>query len=97
MRTAFADPHMTTAAYYRKLGTSAEFPVRVALSRKDVQQGWSDAALVSDATILTVPASQIGVLSEGDVFRISGQVYVVQGQPIRDEDQLSWQAEIVPQ
>ena len=69
-------------------------PHRASARRHDHQFG--DARVWSEAIRLDVRASEVAEPRPGDAFEIDGDSFVIQGEPVRDREQLVWKVELRP-
>jgi len=92
----FADPNMAADATWYAGGAGAGATVRVITRAPDMISGYGSARLVADTMMIDVRASEITALADGDEFDVAGTRYAVQGEPVRDREQLVWTAELVP-
>lgn len=94
----FADPNMAADAVWRACGSPhIAVPCRVILTRPDLQTTFGDARITSDTTMLDVRLSQVPSPSAGDTITLGSEVLVIQGEPQRDRERLTWKLEAVPQ
>lgn len=89
----FRDRHMASDALYRAGGAGDGDPVRVIKRAPDRITNFSDGRYVSDSVLIDVRLSQVSALAPGDTFEISGVIYEVRGEPVRDSERLVWAAE----
>lgn len=93
--TLFADPNMARDATFVPSGGSA-VPVRVVLRRPDRVFEFGETRLLAATTVIEVRTAEVPALAEGDGFEVGGEMFVVQGEPVRDGERLIWTAEAVP-
>lgn len=89
----FEDPNLGLDALWKAGGAGAGVPVRVVISEPDVEQDWRDTRLVLHAVILEVRMSEVATVAHGDTFTVGTAVYVLSGEPKRDDLHLTWRAE----
>lgn len=89
----FEDENLSLAALWKAAGSGAGVPVRIVLSEPDEEVGWRETRLVVGAVILEVRSSDVAALVKGDTFTVGSAVYVVTGDPRRDDMHLTWRAE----
>jgi hypothetical protein len=92
----FADPHLARDAVYRPAGAGDGIPVRVMLRRPDRIESFGETRLLADTTLIDVRTAELPLLVAGDSFEIVGELYGVQGEPVRDGERLVWTAELRP-
>lgn len=92
----FADPHLARDAVYRPAGAGDGIPVRVMLRQPDRVESFGETRLLADTTVIDVRTVEVPGLAAADSFEIDGEVYRVQGEPIRDSERLVWTAELRP-
>ncbi len=85
----FADQHLARAASYEP-ADGEPFPVRVIPRRADAITDFGDARLWSETTRFDVRVSEVASPSPGDRLVLDGEVFVVQGEPVRDRERLVW-------
>jgi len=89
----FADPNLATdATFMPQVGANAS--VRVILHAPDVFQKMGSSMIETPTTTLEVKVADCPSLAPGDQFLIGASTYTVQGEPRRDELQLSWQVDV---
>ena len=92
----FADPNLSTPALYQQSGIGVERGIRVMRRNPDRLVEFGAARLVSDSVVLDVRLSDCPELAAGDRFEIAGEIFVVQGTPLRDRERLVWTVELLP-
>ena len=90
----FRDRNMAVDALYRPGGVDPAQALRVLRTAPDQVASYGDARLVSDSTVIWVRIADVAVLARGDSFEIGGELLAVQGDPVRDAEQLVWTAEV---
>lgn len=90
----FADPNLARDAVWRAGGTGAPVTVRIVLRQPDRIGGFGETRLLAATTVIEVRTVEAPELAEGDVFKIEGETFVVQGEPVRDGERLVWTAEL---
>ena len=93
----FEDENLSLAALWKAAGSGAGVPVRIVLSEPDEEMGWRETRLVVGAVIIEVRMSEATSVGKGDTFAVGSAVYVVSGDPKRDDLHLTWRAEARPQ
>lgn len=89
----FEDDNLGLDALWRAGGSGAGVSLRIVRSEPDRAIDWRETRLNVATVLIDVRMSEIEVLSRGDTFDVGGAVYVVTGDPRRDDLQLTWQAE----
>ena len=92
----FADPHLARDAAWRAGGTGEPVTVRIFLRQPDRIGGFGETRLLADTTVVEVRTVEVPLLAVGDTVEIDGDVYRVQGEPVRDSERLVWTAELRP-
>ncbi len=92
----FADPNMAAAATWRACGAPSAVPCRVILSRPDLTTSFGDARITSETVMLDVRAAEIAAPGAGDIVTLGGETLVIQGEPLRDRERLTWKCQAVP-
>jgi len=93
----FADPNLGFDAVYRVGGADTGIPVRIILRRPDRIGTFGETRIVAETLIIDVRVGELADPAEGDTFDFGGDVYVIQGEPIRDAERLVWSIEALPQ
>lgn len=97
IETLFADPNIGREALWRAGGGGAPVPVRIVWRAPDTVTNFGSGRFVSAARFLDVRIAQVPALESGDSFEIDGDRYIVQGDPLRDDERLIWSAEVRPE
>lgn len=89
IRALFANPSLARdAVYIPQLGDNR--PVRVIVRAPDVFANIGDSVINLPTLILEVQVSECPNPAPGDQFLIGQNSYVIQGEPRRDSEQLTW-------
>ena len=91
----FADPNMGRDAVYTVDG-GAPVLVRVVARRADAVTDFGDARLWSETTRVDLRVAEVPNPRPGDRVEIDGDVFLVQGEPIRDRERLVWTVDLRP-
>ena len=89
----FADPELARDALWRAGAVDPAVPVRVILRRPDRIGTFGETRIAAATITLDVRVSDAPALAEGDTLEMDGVVYLVQGEPLADSEQLVWTAE----
>jgi hypothetical protein len=93
IRTLFANPNLARdATYIPQQGNNR--PVRIIVRAPDVFANIGDSVIDLPTLILEVQVSECPNPAPGDHFLIGQNSYVVQGEPRRDSEQLTWQVDL---
>ncbi|QLH37852.1 MAG: hypothetical protein HWD60_01020 [Defluviicoccus sp.] len=92
----FSDPNLGLDAVYRIGGADPGVLVRVIIRQPDRVGEYGDTRLLAETTVFDVRVSEVAAPVEGDSIEVSGTVYVIQGEPIRDAERLVWTIEARP-
>ena len=91
--TLFADPNLASdATFIPQIGTNV--PLRVIIRAPDVFQKMGSSTIETPTTMLEVKVADCPSLMPGDQFLIGQATYTVQGEPRRDEFQLTWTVDV---
>jgi hypothetical protein len=90
----FADPNIGRDAIWRAGGAGAGVGVRVVFRAPDAITNFDGGRFVATGRFIDVQVSEVATLQPGDTFEINSTVYVVQGEPLADDDKLIWSAEV---
>jgi hypothetical protein len=85
----FGDPNIARTATYAP-ADGDPFPVRVVARRADAVTAFGDARLWSESTRFDLRVSEVAELRPGDRLVLDGDIFVVQGEPVRDRERLVW-------
>jgi hypothetical protein len=89
----FADPNLGRDAAYEPPG-GEPVSVRVVARREDAVTEFGDARLWSETTRLDLRVSEVADPRPGDRIVLDGEVFVVQGEPVRDRERLVWTLDV---
>jgi hypothetical protein len=93
----FADPNLGTNAAWRAGGADPGIPVRVIARQPDRIGNFGETRIAAATLVIDVRVGEVAAPAEGDTIEMSGTVYVIQGEPIRDAARLVWTMEARPQ
>jgi hypothetical protein len=96
MDALFLDPHLAQDAAWRAGGTGPSVTVRIVLRQPDRIGGFGETRLLADTTVVELRTVEVPVVAAGDTIEIDGDLYRVQGEPVRDSERLIWTAELRP-
>ena len=89
----FADPNLASdATFIPQNGANAS--VRVIIRAPDAFQKVGSSVIDTPTQMLEVRLTDCPSLMQGDRFLVGQTTYVVQGEPKRDELQLTWQVDV---
>ena len=91
----FTDPHIAQEAVYVAEG-GAPVLVRVVARRADAVTDFGDARLWSETTRLDLRVAEVPNPRPGDRIEIEGEVFLIQGEPVRDRERLVWTVDLRP-
>ena len=91
----FADPNIGRDAIYIADGGSPRL-VRVVARRPDDITGFGDARIWSETTRLDLRLAEVANPRPGDRIEIDGEVFLIQGEPVRDRERLVWTVDLRP-
>lgn len=93
VRTLFANSDLARdAVYIPQLGGNS--PVRVIVRAPDVFANVGESVIDLPTLVLEVQVAECPDPAPGDKFLIGKNTYVVQGEPRRDAEQLTWQVDL---
>lgn len=92
----FADPNLARDALWRAGGSDPAVVVRVIARRPDRIAAFAETRIVAPAAMFDLRVAEVPTLAEGDTLEIDGALLVVQGDPLRDSEQLVWTVEARP-
>ena len=91
----FADTNLARDAVYTPEG-GAPATVRLVLRRPDAVTGFGDARVWSETTRPDLRVAEVATPRPGDRIEVDGEASVVQGEPVRDAERLTWTVELRP-
>jgi hypothetical protein len=91
----FADPHLGRAATYMP-ADGDPVPVRVITRRADAITEFGAARLWSETTRFDLRVSAVAIPRPCDRVALDAEVFVIQGEPVRDRERLVWTLEVRP-
>jgi hypothetical protein len=100
--TAFQDAVDATFAAFGIVATYSPsggdpVPVRVIARRPDTIVGFGETRVHAETATFELPASEVANPRPGDQLTVSGDTFVIQGEPERrDPDRLVWTLDLVP-
>ncbi|MBK8174802.1 MAG: hypothetical protein IPK66_05885 [Rhodospirillales bacterium] len=97
MDALFADPNLGIDTVYRVSGADPAVPARVILRRPDRVGTLGETRIVTETLLIDVRVSEVAAPADGDTIEAGRTVFVIQGEPIRDAEQLVWTVEARPQ
>jgi hypothetical protein len=91
----FADPNIGKDAVYTPEG-GAPVLVRVVARRADAVTDFGDARLWSETSRVDLRVGEVPAPRPGDRIEIEGDAFLIQGEPVRDREQLVWTVDLRP-
>jgi hypothetical protein len=91
----FADPNLARDATYQP-AEGEPLPVRVIPRRADAVTAFGEARLWSETTRLDLRVSEVAEPQSGDRLTLGDEIFVVQGEPVRDRERLVWTLDTRP-
>lgn len=95
MDALFADDNIAVEAIYTAEGGNPVL-VRVVARRADSIIGFGEAKLWSETQRFDLRVSEVANPRPGDRLEISGEAYLIQGEPVRDAERLIWTIDVLP-
>ena len=92
----FGDTNLGRDAGYEP-AEGLPIPVRVVARRADAVTEFGDARLWSETTRLDLRVAEVAQPWPGDRIVLDGEVFIVQGEPMRDRERLVWTLEVRPE
>lgn len=93
--TMFADPSIAIDAIYTPVA-GVPMSVRVIARRPDEIVGFGDTRVHAATAVFDVRISEVPSPADGDTLEVGGEIFVVQGDPVRDRDGLVWALDTRP-
>ena len=91
----FADPIIGQDAVYTASGGDA-VAIRVVARRADAVTGFGEARLWAETARFDIRVAEVTSPRPGDRIEVSGDAYLVQGEPVRDSARLVWTVDTRP-
>ena len=91
----FADGNLAREAVYTAEGDTPTL-VRVTTRRPDEVAGFGDARIWSETTRIDLRVVDVATPRPGDRVEIDGEAFLIQGEPVRDREQLVWTVDLRP-
>ncbi len=91
----FADPNIGREAVYISDGGTPVL-VRVVSRQADAITDFGDARLRSETTRIDLRVAEVATPRPGDRVEIDGEVFFIQGEPVRDRERLVWTVDLRP-
>ncbi len=92
----FADPYLAVAGLYRANGSDGAVEVRLIRRQPDRVGAFGQTRLVAETAVFDLRVSDIAAPAEGDTIEVDGELFVIQGAPLRDAERLVWTIEARP-
>ena len=92
--TLFADPNIAMDGVHRAgNGADPGTTLRVIVRQPDRIGTVGETRIATETTIFDIRTSDIATPAEGDTIELDGTIYVIQGEPLRDAERLTWTLE----
>ena len=91
----FSDPNIGREAVYTSDG-GAPVLVSIVSRQEDAITDFGDARLWSETTRIDLRVADVANPRPGDRLEIDGDAFLIQGEPIRDREQLVWTVDLRP-
>ncbi|ATX64595.1 head-tail joining protein [Roseinatronobacter bogoriensis] len=91
----FADPNIARDATWIADGGAPKL-VRVVTRRADEVTGFGDTRIWSETTRIDLRVAEVTNPRPGDRVEISGEAFLIQGEPVRDRERLIWTVNLRP-
>ncbi len=92
----FGDPNLARDAIWRAGGTGPATTMRIIGRRPDRIGEFGETRVVVPAAMFDLRIAEAPSLAGGDTLEIDGTLFIVQGEPVRDAEQLVWTVEARP-
>ncbi len=89
----FADPNLAREAIYQKPGV-APVTVRVITRQADQVMDFGDTRVHTGNSMFDVLAVDTLDPRPGDTLIVDGENYIIQGEPVRDQERLVWTLDV---
>ncbi len=95
IKILFADPNIGVEAIYTSDG-GAPVLVRAVVRRPDEVTNFGDTRLWSETTRVDLRVAEVPTPRPGDRIEIDTEVFLIQGEPVRDLERLVWTVDLRP-
>jgi hypothetical protein len=95
MGRLFADPNLAREAIYQKPGVDP-VTVRVITRQADQVMEFGDTRVHTGNSMFDVLVSDVLDPRPGDTLSVDGEHYIIQGEPVRDQERLVWTLDVRP-
>jgi hypothetical protein len=92
----FADPNIAQTAIYRAGGNGDGISVRVIARQPDRDIEFGDINIHTVTTVFEIMVSEVPTPAENDTITLSGETFIIQGEPKRDAERLIWTLDTRP-
>jgi len=89
----FSDPNIRREAVYTSDG-GAPVLVSIVSRQADAITDFGDARLWSETTRIDLRVADVANPRPGDRLEIDGDVFLIQGEPVRDRERLVWTVDL---
>ena len=93
MNRLFADPNLAREAIYQK-SDNEPVTVRVIARQADQVLDFGDTRVHSRNSMFDVLASDVLDPRPDDTLIVNGESYIIQGEPVRDQERLIWTLDV---
>jgi len=90
MDAIFTDPNMAVDGLLISGDELPGVPVRLIRRAPDVETQFGAARILSETTIFDARCSEIPTIARGDKLVVGSEEFIVQGDPKRDRERLTW-------
>ena len=91
----FTDQNIGREAIYTSDGGTPML-VRVVSRQADAIGDFGDARLWSETTRVDLRVAEVPAPRPGDRIEVDGEVFLIQGEPVRDRERLVWTVDLRP-
>jgi len=92
----FGDSNLARDAIYRVQGTGDPVTIRAIARRPDQVFDFGDIRIHTETSLFDVRVSEVPGPRPGDTLEVDGEIFVVQGEPVRDSERLIWSLDTRP-
>jgi hypothetical protein len=96
IETLFNDANLSVAALYRVQGVGDPIAIRVIARRSDQVSEFGETRIHSESSTFDVRVAEVANPRPADTLEIDGEIFVVQGEPVRDTERLVWSVDTRP-
>lgn len=91
----FTDPNVSAAVTFTPAGGVPQ-SIRAIVARPDATADFLNSRIATTALEVELRVSDVTKPNAGDLVAIDGETFIVQGEPLRDPERLTWRCDLRP-